>query len=131
MHNPVRSIHTDHAPKAIGPYSQAVAAGPFLFISGQLGIDPKVGAITAETIEGQTKQALQNIEAILVSEGLTFKDVVKTEVFLKKMEDFPAMNALYAESFDQMVKPARVTIQAAKLPLDGLVEIACVAFINN
>jgi 2-iminobutanoate/2-iminopropanoate deaminase len=128
MKKEIRSIETENAPKAIGPYSQAIAAGIFLFISGQLPIDPKIGKITADTIEGQTKQVLDNLEAILSVEGLTFAAVVKTDVFLKNMQDFPEMNAIYAERFKHSVKPARVTVQAAKLPMDARIEISCIAF---
>ncbi len=127
MEKEIRSITTEHAPQAIGPYSQAVAAGPYLFISGQLPIDPKTGKIPDSSIQGQTKQVLDNLEAILAVEGLTTKDVVKTEVFLKDMQDFPEMNAVYAERFNHAIKPARVTIQAAKLPMDARVEISCIA----
>jgi 2-iminobutanoate/2-iminopropanoate deaminase len=123
----MKAVQTEHAPKAIGPYSQAVAAGGFLFISGQLPIDPKTGKITATTIQEQTAQVLDNLEAILAAEGLSFENVVKTEVFLKEMQEFAEMNAVYATRFDHAVKPARVTIQAAKLPMDARVEIACIA----
>ncbi len=128
MKEEIRSIETENAPKAIGPYSQAVVAGDFLFISGQLPIDPKVGKITADTIEAQVKQILDNLEAILSVENLTFENVVKTDVFLKDMQDFPVMNAIYAERFKYSVKPARATVQAAKLPMDARIEIACIAF---
>jgi 2-iminobutanoate/2-iminopropanoate deaminase len=131
MKKEIRSIETENAPKAIGPYSQAIVADAFLFISGQLPVDPKVGKITADTIEGQAKQVLDNLEAILSVEGLTFEDVVKTDVFLKDLQDFPAMNAIYAERFKYAVKPARVTVQAAKLPMDARVEISCIAFRQN
>ena len=120
-------IETNNAPKAIGPYSQAVRSGPFLFVSGQLPIDPKTGTIASSTIEGQTGQVLANLEAILVAAGLSLADVVKTDVFLKNMHDFPAMNAVYAKAFNGPLKPARATIQAAMLPMDALVEISCIA----
>jgi 2-iminobutanoate/2-iminopropanoate deaminase len=128
MKKEIRSVETKHAPKAIGPYSQAVAAGAYLFISGQLPVDPKVGKILAETIEGQTKQVLDNLEAILSVEGLSIEHVVKTDVFLKDMQDFSEMNAIYTERFKHAVKPARVTVQASKLPMDARVEISCIAF---
>ena len=128
MHKTIRVIDTEHAPKAVGPYSQAIAAGPFLFISGQLPIDPKVNKMTASTIKEQTKQVLNNIQAVLSAEGLSILNVVKTDVFLKDLQDFSDMNAVYAEYFSHAAKPARVTIQAAKLPLDCLVEISCIAY---
>ena len=127
----MKRVETEHAPKAIGPYSQAVAAGPFLFISGQLPVDPKTGKIAQGSIQSQTKQVLDNLEAILAAEGLSLKDVVKTEVFLKDMQDFAEMNAVYAERFNHPIKPARVTIQAAKLPMDARVEISCIAFLGT
>jgi|SRR6267154_1546217 len=128
MKNKMRSVETENAPKAIGPYSQAVVAGAYLFISGQLPIDPKLGKITTSAIGEQTKQVLDNLEAILAAESLSFEDVVKTEVFLKDMQDFPEMNAIYAERFSHAVKPARVTVQVAKLPMDARIEISCTAF---
>jgi 2-iminobutanoate/2-iminopropanoate deaminase len=99
----------------------------YLFISGHLPIYPKTGKIPDSTNQGQTKQPLDNLEAILAAEGLTTKDVVKTEVFLKDMQAFPEMNAVYAERFNDAIKPARVTIQAAKLPMDARIEISCIA----
>ncbi|MBS0604005.1 MAG: hypothetical protein JSS60_03090 [Verrucomicrobia bacterium] len=128
MRNDVHFVDTANAPKAIGPYSQAIAAGPYLFLSGQIPIDPSVGKVTDSTIEGQTKQVIDNIEAILASEGLSLLDVVRCDVYLKDMQDFPEMNAIYAERFSHAAKPARTTIQAAKLPLDSRVEITCVAY---
>jgi 2-iminobutanoate/2-iminopropanoate deaminase len=124
----MKHVETEKAPKAIGPYSQAIAAGPFLFISGQLPVDPKTGKIVEGSLQSQTKQVLDNLEAILAVEGLSLKDVVKTDVFLKDMQDFAEMNAVYAERFSHPIKPARVTIQAAKLPMDARVEISCTAF---
>lgn len=128
MNKDIRAINTDKAPKANGPYSQAVAAGSFLFISGQLPTDPKVGKIVASTIEEQTKQVIDNIEAILNSEGLTLEHVVKADVFLKDMQDFQQMNGIYAERFNHAAKPARLTVQVARLPLDVRIEITCIAY---
>lgn len=124
----LKAIHTDEAPKAIGPYSQAVAAGPFLFISGQIPIDPQTGKITADTIEAQTEQVLDNVEAILHAAGLNKQHVVKTEIYLKDMQDFAVVNALYAKRFSHAVKPARQTMQVGKLPMDARIEISCIAF---
>jgi 2-iminobutanoate/2-iminopropanoate deaminase len=124
----IRIVETEHAPKAIGPYSQAVAAGPFLFVSGQLPVNPGSGKITAANIKGQTKQVLDNIEGILKAQGLSFAHVVKVEVFLKDLKDFQEMNAIYAERFDTPVKPARQTVQVSKLPLDALLEVSCIAY---
>lgn len=123
----IQKIETDQAPKAIGPYSQAIKAPPFLFVSGMVPIDLKLGKIVETTIEGQTRQVLHNIEEVLKAAGLTFQDVVKMEVFLKDLNDFQAMNGIYAQKFPQDAKPARHAFQVARLPLDALVEISCTA----
>lgn len=122
-------IETDKAPQAIGPYSQAIRAGSFLFLSGMLGIDPKVGKIVETTIEGQTDQIFRNIEEVLKAAGLKLQDVVRMEVFLKDLNDFQAMNRVYAQKFPQEAKPARHAFQVARLPLDALIEITCTAII--
>jgi 2-iminobutanoate/2-iminopropanoate deaminase len=122
-------VRTDEAPHAIGPYSQAVLAGQFLFVSGQLAIDPASNQLIGNTIGEQTSQVLNNIESILRAQGLTLEDVVKAEVYLKDMNDFKGMNAVYTERFSHAIKPARQAMQVAKLPLDALVEISCVAFV--
>lgn len=124
-------ITTDKAPKAIGPYSQAISAGSFLFVSGQVAIDPATSKLAGDTIEEQTKQVLKNLEAILAAANLTLENVVKTEVYLKDLKDFQGMNTLYAEKFTYPEKPARATVQVAKLPLDALVEISCIAVISE
>lgn len=123
----MKKIETDKAPKAIGPYSQAVAAGDFLFVSGQIPIDPKTGQVVEATIQAQTKQVLDNLEAILKAAGLSWQHVVKCEVFMKDLQDFKEMNALYAERFPHEIKPARQAFQVAKLPLDVMIEISCIA----
>jgi 2-iminobutanoate/2-iminopropanoate deaminase len=125
----ITPVISEQAPKAIGPYSQAIRAGSYVFISGQIAIDPLVGKLTGDTIELQTKQVLKNIEAILFAQGLTLENVVKTEVYLKDLKDFQAMNTVYGEGFSYAVKPARATVQISKLPLDALVEISSVAYI--
>jgi 2-iminobutanoate/2-iminopropanoate deaminase len=119
-------VQTDNAPKPVGPYSQAVKAGDFLFVSGQLGIDPKQGKIVAQDVTGQTRQVLENVKSILQAAGYTLADVVKTEVFLSSMTLFKDFNVEYAKYFPSDA-PARVTI-AAGLPANGLVEISAVAF---
>ena len=131
MAGDIIEVSTDQAPKAIGPYSQAVRAGQYLFISGQLGVDPATGQMKGSTIEEQTDQVLNNIEAILNAEGLTFENVVKSEVYLKDLNDFKAMNAIYAARFSQNVKPARQAMQVARLPLDAMIEISCIAYISD
>ena len=119
------AIHTDRAPAAIGPYSQAVRAGGFLFTSGQIPVDPAAGDIRAG-IKAQAQQSLNNIAAILAQAGLDRSAVVKTTVFLKDMNDFAAMNEVYAEFFTEPY-PARAAFQAAGIPKGALVEIECVA----
>ncbi len=109
-------------PKAVGPYSQAVKSGGFLFCSGQIPIDPATGKIEAADVEGQTQQVLTNITALLAGQGLTLSNVIKATVFLQDMADFPKVNALYEAAFAGH-KPARSTVQVAKLPLAALVEI--------
>lgn len=124
-------IVTTQAPKAIGPYSQGIKAGAYVFISGQIAIDPTIGKLAGDTIEEQTKQVLKNLEAILFAQGLTLENVVKTEVYLKDLKDFQTMNSIYAEKFSYEIKPSRATVQISKLPLDALVEISCIAFIPD
>jgi len=120
------AIHTDHAPAAIGPYSQAIQAGNTIYVSGQLPIDPATGAFAGEDIAAQTRQSLTNIKAILAEAGADMSNVVKTTVLLANMADFAAMNAVYAEFFTAPF-PARAAFQAAALPKNALVEIECVA----
>ena len=119
------TIATDQAPAAIGPYAQAVRAGNWVFCSGQLGIDPANGHLT-DGVENQTQQALRNLNAVLAATGLTLGHVAKTTIFLADMADFKAVNAIYAQAFGDH-KPARATVQVARLPLDARVEIECIA----
>lgn len=123
----LKILHTDQAPKAVGPYSQAVKAGNFIYLSGQLALDPAVGKMVEGGVQAETKQALLNAQAILETEGYTFNDVVKTTVFLDKISDFGAMNEIYAQFFVDH-KPARAAFEVAALPLGGLVEIQMVAY---
>ena len=122
----MKSIHAPSAPAAIGPYAHAIAAGPFVFCSGQTPIDPATGKLIEGDIEAQTQRVLDNLAAVLAAAGLTLRDVVKTTVFLKDMGDFARMNAVYAAAFAPH-KPARSTIQVAKNPLDARIEIECIA----
>ncbi|HXV15058.1 MAG TPA: RidA family protein [Candidatus Krumholzibacteria bacterium] len=119
-------LHSVHAPKPIGPYSQAIRAGDFVFLSGQIGIDPEAGKITAKDAVGQTTQALKNIRAILTAAGLSAEHVVKTTIFLADMNDFAAVNEAYGEFFHDD-PPARSTVQVARLPMDAKVEIEAIA----
>jgi 2-iminobutanoate/2-iminopropanoate deaminase len=122
----MKLLTTEGAPKAIGPYSQAVLAGEFLFASGQIPLDPATGELVAGGIEASTERVLDNLEAVLKSAGLAFRDVVKTTVFLVKSEDFPAMNAVYAHRFGDH-RPARSTVIVAALPKGATVEIDMIA----
>jgi 2-iminobutanoate/2-iminopropanoate deaminase len=121
-------VHTDHAPKAIGPYSQAIAAGGMVFCAGQTPIDPATGDLVSGGIEAQTHQVLKNLGAVLRAAGSGYERVVKTTVFLKNMNDFAAMNAVYATYFAD-VPPARSTVEVARLPRDCIVEIECIALV--
>lgn len=119
-------ISTTSAPAAIGPYSQGVRMGNLLYTSGQLALDPATGNFVEGGIAEQTRQALTNVKAILNEAGTNMGSVIKTTVFLKDMDDFAAMNAVYAEFFSEPY-PARSAVQVAKLPKDGLVEIEVIA----
>ena len=119
-------IHTDKAPAAIGPYSQAIQIGQLLFPSGQVPIDPETGAIVEGGIQEQARQSLNNIKAILNAAGTNMGAVVKTTVFLQDMNDFAAMNEVYAQFFQEPY-PARSAVQVARLPKDVLVEIEAIA----
>lgn len=121
----MKIIETSKAPAAIGPYSQAVIAGELIYTSGQLGINPASGNLEADTIEGQTKQAICNLAAILEAAGTDLTKVIKTMCFLQNMSDFAAFNAEYEKHFPQ--KPARSCVEAAALPKEGLVEIEVIA----
>ncbi len=121
----MKSIQTEKAPPAIGPYSQAVSHHGLLFISGQLGLDPASGAL-AEGIEAQTRRALQNLAAILAAAGLAPAHVLKATVYVADMDDFALVNRLYAEVFAPPF-PAREVVQAARLPKNALVEISAIA----
>lgn len=119
-------IHTDKAPAAIGPYSQAIQIDQLLFTSGQVPIDPETGAIVEGGIQEQARQSLNNIKAILNAAGTNMGAVVKTTVFLQDMNDFAAMNEVYAQFFQEPY-PARSAVQVGRLPKDALVEIEAIA----
>jgi len=122
-------IATEQAPRAIGPYSQAVRAGNLLFASGQIPIDPATGEFVAGGIAEQTAQVLKNLSAVMAAAGISLSQVVKTTVFLVDMDDFTAMNEVYAGFFGEN-PPARATVQAARLPRDAKVEIEATAVIE-
>ncbi len=122
------AIHTENAPAAIGPYSQAIKAGNTIYVSGQLPIDPKTGEFAGEDIESQTRQSLTNVQNILREAGADMENVVKTTVLLADIADFAAMNGVYAEFFSAPF-PARAAVQAAALPKAAKVEIEVVAVV--
>lgn len=118
-------VETDKAPKAIGPYSQAVIAGGFVYTSGQIAINPESGNVEAETIEAQTEQVCKNVKELLAASGCGIEKVVKTTCFLRNMEDFAAFNTVYEKYF--VSKPARSCVAVRELPKNVLVEIDTVA----
>lgn len=121
-------VATDKAPAAVGPYSQGIRVGKFLFTAGQLGVDPATGKLVEGGIEAQTRQALTNLSAVLEAAGTSLAHVIKATVFLKDIQDFQAMNGVYAQFFPAD-PPARSAVQVAALPLGGMVEIEAVAVI--
>lgn len=121
-------IHTEHAPAAVGPYSQAIKTDGLIFVSGQLGLDPQSGKLR-DGLEAQTQQILQNLAAALDAAGSTMADIVKTTIFLVDMADFATVNKVYAGAFSDE-PPARSTVEVSALPLGGLVEIEAIALVT-
>ena len=123
----METVHTPLAPKPIGPYVQAVkAGGTMIFTSGQIALDPVTGQIVGQDVKEQTRQVLENLNAILVAGGSGLHKIIKTTVYLKNMNDFSAMNEIYAEYLSHHA-PARSTVEVSRLPKDALVEIDCIA----
>ena len=127
---PIKSLHTDKAPAAIGPYSQAVVANGLLFTAGQIPLDPASGQVVEGDVVAQTEQVLRNLDAVLASAGATWIDVVRSTVFLTDMRDFPRMNEVYARVMGD-ARPARSTVQVSGLPRGVLVEIDLIAAIPS
>ncbi len=123
-------IHTDRAPQAIGPYVQAIRVGPFLFLSGQIGIDPETGRLVEGGIREQTEQVLKNLEAVLAAAQASLSNVVKTTVYLADLGEFQQMNEVYAQYFSSW-KPARATVEVSRLPMGARVEIEAVAVVGD
>ncbi len=123
----LKTIHSDQAPKAVGPYSQAIQGGNIVFVSGQIPINPATGKVVEGGIQAETEQSLKNAKAILAEAGLSFNDVMKVTVYLDSIEDFAAMNEVYAKHFVDH-KPARAAFEVAKLPLGVAVEIEMIAY---
>lgn len=126
-------ISTSNAPAAIGPYNQAIRYGQFVFTSGQIALDPATGELVGDDVQTQTHRVFQNVQAVLNSAGTSLTSVVKTTVFLTRMSDFQAMNTVYATYFDgsDVLMPARTTVAVAELPRNALVEIECIALVEN
>ncbi|ERK03983.1 RidA family protein [Hoylesella pleuritidis] len=122
----MKALHSDNAPKAVGPYSQAIEANGFVFASGQLPIDPATNAFVEGGVKEQTRQSLTNAQSVLKAAGLDLSHVIKTTVFLSDMADFAAMNEVYAEFFNEPY-PARSAIAVKTLPKNALVEVECIA----
>ncbi len=120
-------IATDAAPRAIGPYSQAIESGGLVFLSGQIPLDPATGQLVTGDIRAETERVMANIEAVLVAAGASFADVVKTTIFLTDLADFVAVNEVYGKRFEGIAPPARSTVQVAALPRGARVEIETIA----
>ena len=126
------AVNTSAAPAPVGPYNQAVRAGQLLFCSGQIALDPATGQMVGNgDVEAETRQVLDNLQAVLAAAGVTPQQVVRTTVFLVDLADFAAVNALYAEVFGSGVAPARACVQVAALPKGGRVEIDCIALLQG
>lgn len=122
----MKEIHTDQAPAAVGPYSQAIQAGDYIFASGQLGVDPSTGELE-EGIENQTKQVLENMKVVLAEAGVDFSDVVKFTIYLDSMDDFATVNEIYGNYLSKPY-PARVCVEVSRLPKDALVEMDAIVY---
>ena len=125
-------IQTPLAPAPVGPYNQAIAVGGLVFVAGQIALDPATGAIVGPgDVAAQTTRAMDSLKAILQTAGASLEDVVKTTVFLADMNDFPTVNTVYAQYFDEATAPARACVEVSRLPKDVLVEIDCIAAIES
>jgi 2-iminobutanoate/2-iminopropanoate deaminase len=125
-----KAIQIPNAPAPVGPYSQAIQAGGMLFVSGQIPLNPATGELEMDSIEEATHRVMKNIEALLAAAEFTIEQVVKTSIFLKDLNDFQAVNAIYSSYFPG-IPPARETVQVARLPLDVNIEISCIALANG
>lgn len=123
-----KNIYTKEAPEPIGPYSQGIEAGKFIFLSGQIAIDVDTGKLINKNIEAETNQVMRNIESVLKASNRTFDNVVKSTIFLKDLNDFTLVNEVYSKYFKNKVSPARETVEVARLPKDANVEISVIAY---
>jgi 2-iminobutanoate/2-iminopropanoate deaminase len=124
----IKKIETNEAPRAVGPYSQGTQANGFVFVSGQLPLDPKTGQMVEKDIKVQTDRVIENLKEVLKAAGTDLTHVVRCDVFLKDMNDFKEMNEVYASKFLSDPKPARQAVQVGRLPLDAMIEISCIAY---
>ena len=125
-----REVKTENAPIPVGPYSQAVIAGDFVFCSGQIALDPRTGTIVGNDIESETTRVMENLKAVLESAGSSLDSILKATIFLKNMDDFAIVNKVYSRYFGE-IPPARSTVEVAKLPKGVSVEIDCIAVLNR
>ncbi|MDA1264369.1 MAG: RidA family protein [Planctomycetota bacterium] len=123
-------ISTPHAPAAVGPYSQAIVAGGFVHCAGQVALVPETGKMLDGDVAAQTERVFQNLKAVLAEAGTSLERAVKVQVWLKSMDDFATVNGVYAKHFEGMTPPARACVEVARLPLDALVEIDCLALVD-
>jgi 2-iminobutanoate/2-iminopropanoate deaminase len=125
--NDIIKIETKNAPQAIGPYSQGISAGGFVFVSGQIGLEPATGMLVTGSAAAQTERVLKNMSAILEAAGSSLSKVVRCDVYLASLNDFASVNEVYSRYFIDPNLPARATVEVARLPKDALVEISCIA----
>ncbi|RJP47083.1 MAG: RidA family protein [Armatimonadetes bacterium] len=126
MKSKLKKIETGNAPRPIGPYSQGVIAGGFLYCSGQIGINPQTGLLVSGGIKAETKQVMKNLKNILAEADLDFSDVVRTDIFIRDINDFPQVNNIYTAFFEEEITPARQTVEVSNLPKNALIEISCI-----
>ncbi|MDO8452631.1 MAG: Rid family detoxifying hydrolase [bacterium] len=127
----LQKIHSKTAPSVVGPYSQAIKAGKFVFCSGQIGLDPKNNSMVKGGVEKETKQVLKNLSMVLKASGVSSKNVVRVDIFLTDINDFAKVNAIYAKCFTTDPKPARQTVAVASLPKGAKIEVSCIAYVNK
>jgi|SRR3989344_675574 len=123
-------IKTNKAPKAVGPYSQGVRMGNFIYLSGQIGVDPNTGELQSKSIKKETEQVLNNIRAVLKESKADLEDVVRVDIFITDMKNYAEVNEIYGKYFSEGVRPARLTVEVSKLPKDANIEISCIAYID-
>lgn len=127
----LKQLNSKNSPKAVGPYSQAIKAGNFVFCSGQIGLDPKTNSLVDGAIEEETKQTLNNLKEVLKAAKLSLKDVVRVDIFITDIEHFSKVNEIYGKYFIHDPKPARQTVEVSKLPKEANIEISCIALVNK